>query len=379
MLLPIDTLIMVFDWRETCSMNVIMRCLMICFLLLGVGCQTMAVQERLGRDVFCTTDSPNERPAWVLTPPNRQGFYVGVGVSAASPTYGDGLAVATQRARLDLAASISTSVRRIIHSSASAYQSQGLSFSQEYTQVIAEATTQMSLENARRVATWRDSETCQLWVQVQVDESMVDAYLARHQNKQILHRAEALFGLSADKTQSLAARIHRLKMALALLNEVDFERLPMQNIEFYQPRFQHRLAVLEAQLTQAQTLVLVRASSPLANQLSPLVASEVASIVQGRTSHSKNNCTSTSNCLMMARKSGATQLVLVALDATVYGGSMGSDVGELAVTVVLYDAISGQILAMSAPSKADVFSFENNLDWPLAIQRVLGTLLLRPI
>jgi len=346
------------------------RCLIVFIIVWLGGCQSLPQRSSFESSVACAVAHAAPKPAWVISQVNRQGYYVGVGAAPVSQAYGADLERATQRARADLAASIKTSIHRIIRSNARVYEDKGLSFSREDRLVIIQATTEMSLENVRRIATWRDSDSCQLWVQVQVDEATVNAYLTRHQNKQILHRAEALFNLAADKSQTLEARIHRLAMALSLLQEVDFDILTMQKLEFYQPRYERRVFELKAQLSQRQTVVLVSASSPLANRFRNQIANPIASMVQGSAYQQQQNCLSVPACLMMARQARATQLVLVKLDATVQRGSMGSDIGEMAVVVELYDAVSGQRLTQSGQVKADVFSFENNIDWSLLIQRV---------
>ena len=345
--------------------NLCVLCLVVLFLS---ACGTTGGKKHLSAQVAkpeCKIEHQELTPAWVSGSVADAGYFYGVGSSPISFNHGRDLDKAMQQASADLSSSIKTTVSKIITSRVS--DSSGLI--SEDNDVITRSTTETSLSKIKRVASWRDGVSCQLWVQVRVDEATVKQNLARIESEQMLKRAETLFDSTDNISLGLAARTHNIEMAVALIADVRFELLPMVKREFYQGRYDERFQALYAQAKSKETLVLINTGSEDSEALKLEIARIVTPMVKGSWHKQRKSCSSTRACLKVATNESAKRLVLVTFSREKRPGSMGSQLGSVNISIALYDVKSGKGLGKADKAKGEVLSFDDNLDWNLAVQR----------
>ena len=344
------------------------KLILILLSILQIAACGTSGDKRITQQVSCQSAEQTSKPNWVVKGMIIPGYYSGIGVARITRN-GTELALATQRATADLSASVHTSVSRSITAISKEQGQNGVSFSEAENEVITKAATQLSMENVRRIDTWRDGKNCQLWALVRVDEATVKKNVDRSQSQKMLARAERLYDAADDATQVLDTRIENMEMAISILKEVKFNLLPTQKLRFYQGPYDKRLAELMSQMKGRETLVLINAKNPKAIALKPEIANQILPLVAGSWYKQKQNCRSLNACVEIARRERAKRLVLIEISTNYRDGSMGSVIGEVDIKVGMYTVSTGKPLVVASRTKGEVFSFGEQVDWSLAIQR----------
>ncbi len=324
------------------------------------------------KPIACDTKSKQVKPVWVPGGMQAPGYLIGVGSAAYNGDMGESLIVATKRARADLGAAIRSHVSQTVSSRLSVNKTNKRERVDEESHILTQATTQMMLDNVKRVASWQDSDTCELWVLVQLEEAELESRFAKARSQRLLKQAEKLFSDANDNNYSLAKRIDAMEEAQQLLDGIDFGLLPSHKQSLYQGRYASRFNALMAQVKQHETLLLINSASPAGAMLKPDLASLITQQVSATWLKQHYDCQQLSVCLSVARQARAKRMLLVSYVAQTQLGVMGSDRGIVEITATAYDVDSGRELAELVKGRGETFAFDGRIEWRQAMQRALA-------
>lgn len=344
--------------------------LIIGFLLLFTACASTpdsAAPEKISCDFL-----PEQiQPIWINNGGQIPGYYVGVGTANVRTDQSGALSLAKQNARGDLASSISVHVRKSLTQHIRNHINNDAELTSKQSESMTRSITDVSLNKVSGAGQWFNKKACQVWVRVKVDNATVEKIQNQKSNEQRLAQAEKLFGKTDDGHRGLDDKTHDMEMAMKLIDETDFNHLPMHSRGMFEGRYKKRLGDLYKQAGSRATLVYIDVDSTVSDDVRVELTNRFTDAVKDGWSKASLVCQSSASCLQTARRERAKQLIYVIASSRVNSGEMGGLLGELSLTVKLFDVISGR--GLIAPMKVSdrVLSFdESAIEWRLAINRI---------
>ncbi|MBX3622946.1 MAG: LPP20 family lipoprotein [Rhizobacter sp.] len=167
-------------------------------------------------------------PAW--TTPQAVEDPATVSAVGAAPIegerVGDALAAARTQALKELAERIRVSVSSSVKLNDSKVSEGGKQVLRSSIDAVAEATTNVTLQNVRADQQWVDARRCQAWVRVSVSRADFERSRKRDLLLGLGKQVGALLAQAEDATQSAGKRDSAVAAAAALLDTHDFREVP---------------------------------------------------------------------------------------------------------------------------------------------------------
>jgi hypothetical protein len=197
-------------------------------LALACGAALLSVSSLVAAAACKVQGDADPAPAWVSAPAGDDAAVVSAVGSA--PIDGErlpeALAAARTQALRELAERIRVSVSASVKLNDSKVSEGGRQVLRSTFESVAEATTQVTLQNVRTDAQWVDARRCQAWVRMAVNRADFDRARRRDMLLGLGKQVGTLLAVAEDATKPLAQREGSAAAAAALLGGNDFGEVP---------------------------------------------------------------------------------------------------------------------------------------------------------
>jgi hypothetical protein len=173
---------------------------------------------------------------------------------------GDALAAARTQALKELAERIRVSVNSSVKLNDSKVSEGGKQVLRSSVESVAEATTQVTLQNVRADQQWVDARRCLAWVRVAVSRADFERARKRDMLQALAKQVGAMLTLAEDATRPLPQRDSSAAAAAAVLSGQDFREVPEVPVAAYRQRLSGVNKMLE-KMKQDETRLLGLAQS----------------------------------------------------------------------------------------------------------------------
>jgi hypothetical protein len=194
-------------------------------LLLGMAVASAGFNAAAACKVQGDGDTP---PAWTTLQAGEDAATVSAVGSASidSDRLSDALAAARTQALKELAERIRVSVSSSVKLNDSKVSEGGKQVLRSSIESVAEATTNVTLQNVRADQQWVDARRCQAWVRMSVSRADFDRARKRDVLLALGKQVEAMLATAEDASRPLLQRESSTAAASALLGTNDFSEVP---------------------------------------------------------------------------------------------------------------------------------------------------------
>ncbi|MBF0471309.1 MAG: hypothetical protein HQL48_08020 [Gammaproteobacteria bacterium] len=309
------------------------------------------------------------QPTWITGEWVLESAYQGIGSDpiASVDDFESSMQTARDHALSELSATIATHIQ----------QETTLTSSTELDRTVAKSLTKSvtdaSLQDVE-VSRWLNEKSCQIYVQVLIDKTMVAEIQKQKLNETRQKLAKDHYATAQDKEQSLPTRLNAIDYAITLIDQPDFTHPFIDKEELltqYRKMQQEILQGVGGQqhLIWIGTDVLSRKPHLIQQVKSHFLRDEAR-----QSFLSDEQCKTTGDCLRYAQKVGAETLLIVQLSTALQAKAMGGYTGTLTLTPIRYSVMTETALEQPKPQSAQVISFlKRRIRWQVALDKILNT------
>jgi hypothetical protein len=326
-----------------------------------------------GREIYadntnCQFLSHRVQPTWVEGDNHLAGYYTGVGTSEAIESSDLAISRAQQSAIAELSGNIQTVVKQslIVDITES-----GQDLSSQDVDSFTRSVTENSLKNVVRDEMWLDYETCRLWMRLKLSEQNVNDLQAQKDAQLKLERATSLFTQAENEDAELNERSGWIDQAVNLFKLIEFKYLKFEDRSLHLTRAEDLQRQIKSQVGSQNFLVITLSDDDLPESIHKEIAYRLSTGISGRRHLYPAPCSNASNCLRIARQKHAKTLVLVDIELDINSGTMGSYIGDMSLSSIVFDVESERQINQVQNQIGQALSFSRSkMKWGQAVTRI---------